>query len=75
MNKFEQVSSDDHQMSVAGSGGRVSRSPVPLRYRVSRFHICEEIAKIKCDLHHQIPLKVCARNDSNLQISDNRTLQ
>ena len=28
MNKFEQVSSGDHQMLVAGGGGRVSRSHV-----------------------------------------------
>ena len=43
-NKFEQVSSDDHQMSVVG--GRISRPGVPLRDRVSRSPVCKDIAKI-----------------------------
>ena len=28
VNKFEQVSSDDHQLSVAGGGGHIPRSDV-----------------------------------------------
>ena len=40
MNKFEQVPSDDHKTSVAGEGGRVSRSHIwGEGSRVSRSHV------------------------------------